>query len=319
VNTVQVLVTYDIHITTHPVDEVRRCLESVIRFHDRLGIPSTLFFPAEAAQLLHTTVRDLIAHHHEIGNHGLTHRDGEVYDLLTADVQERFLRQATKNLEDVMRRPVRCFRAPAFRLSRHTYPILDALGYDADVSMNSQRLGLLSSDLWNFSWMVAPRQPYYPHHRHPWRRGNLNLLSIPVSCALLPYISNTMLIFGLPFMKGFFRSLYHEARLTGKPVVFMTHPEDLHSDRPAVPRNSKRWKDLLPTKYGFEFRHWLMENDPQTIAQNNQELLAHMRSFPHTEFLTVSDYVNRLRAAKIGEPSQQVPIRPRLAPTHAPG
>ena len=313
-NRVTVLVTYDIHLHAYVPGQMERFLHSTLEEHARRAVPATFLFPAEAARQLQPTVRTLLEAGHEIGNHGLTHQGGEVYDLLSRQVQEQFLRQATDELEAVTQRRMRCFRAPAFRLSGTTIAALEALGYEAELSMNSQRLGLLSSDPWNVSWMLAPRGPYHPDVRHAWRRGTTRMWELPLSCVLVPFMSNTMRIFGLPFMKAFFRLLHAEARATGRPVVFMSHPEELCEARPADLTRPFRWRDLLPSRYGFQFRQTLIENDPAKVAQLNRSLLDYMRSFEDVEFMTAGEYVDRLNG---GPALLAGPEQPSAAPSLA--
>ena len=293
-----VLITYDIHITNYPLETIRRALREALAEHDRIRARATFFFPAEAARLLAAEVREPAAAGHEIGCHGLTHRRGELYDRLSPDDQRDRLARATAELEAVVGRDIRSFRAPAFRLSGATLRALDELGYDADLSMNSQRLGLLSSDPWNFSWMVAPRLPYHPDGLRPWRPGRLRIWEIPLSCVLLPFMSTTMLVAGLGPMRLFFRVLLAEARVSAKPVVYMTHPEELVADRPRPDARPFRWRSLLPGEYGFEFRHALVERDPRTIARRSRELFDHMRSAGPVTFQTVGEYVLRLNSPR---------------------
>jgi hypothetical protein len=56
------------------------------------------------------------------------------------------------------------------------------------------------------------------------KRGNLDISEIPISAAILPFITSTMKVLGLPMMKALFRILYAESWLTGKPIVFLGHP-----------------------------------------------------------------------------------------------
>lgn len=289
-----VLITYDIHITNYPLETVRRSLLEALAEQSRLGIKATFFFPAEAARLLAGEVRELTAAGHEIGCHGLTHRRGELYDRLPASEQRERLRQATIELEDVVQGRVKAFRAPAFRISGATLRALDDLGYEADLSMNSQRLGLLSSDVWNLTWMVAPRLPYHPDERRPWRPGRLRLWEIPLSCAILPFMSMTLLVSGVRVMRLFFRALLAEARMSAKPIVFMTHPEELLADREGPPPRPFRWRHLLPGEHGFELRYALVERDPRVIARRSRGLFDHMRAAKGVRFLTVGEYVGCL-------------------------
>lgn len=296
----QILITYDIHITNYPVEMVRRALHAALAEQDRIGVRATFFFPAEAARLMSHEVGELIAAGHEIGCHGLTHRRGELYDRLPPTEQRERLRRATIELEDVVQARVRTFRAPAFRISGPTFRALEDLGYDADLSMNSQRLGLLSSDMWNVTWMLAPRLPYHPDDRRPWRPGRLRLWEIPLSCFVLPFMSMTLLTFGLRSMRLFFRALLFESRRTGKPIVFMTHPEEFLGDREAPQPRRLRWRDALPSEYGLQFRHAFVERDPSVIADRSRRFFDHIRSFAATRFVTVSDYLRGIDAPAAG-------------------
>lgn len=290
---VVVLLTYDIHTHAYPAADVDVYLRHVLEVHGRLGMPASFLFPAEAAEHMPETVRQLIARGHAVGCHGLTHRD-EIYDRMSAEAQTSTLTEATERLSAVTGAPIRFFRAPVFRLSAVTMRTLDALGYDADLSVNSQRLGLLSSDPWNFAWLLAPRLPYHPDADHPYRPGGLRMWEIPLSCVVLPFMSNTLLAFGLSFMKLFFRLLCFEARRSGKPVVFMAHPEELIASRTVPRRRGLRPSDFLPTKYGFGFRQALMRTDPATIAGDMMELLGFIRRTPGVRFVTVPQYVDAL-------------------------
>jgi hypothetical protein len=295
---VTILLTYDIHLVAYGPEDVERFLDVTLAEHARRAIPATFMFPAAAARQLEPAVQRLVAAGHEVGNHGLTHQD-EIYDVLAPDVQARFLAQATRELEAVTRRRVRSFRAPVFRISGATVAALENLGYDVELSMNSQRLGLLSSDPWNVSWMMAPRGPYHPDVALPWRRGATRIWEIPLSCALVPFMSKTLRIFGLGFTKALFRLLHLEARQTGRPIVFMTHPEELCAERPAEPTRPFGWRDLLPSRYGIEFRNTITENDPAKIVRLNRSLFDYMQSFADVEFVTAGECADRLNGAAV--------------------
>lgn len=293
---VPVLLTYDIHLNSpHPAAAVERYLRETMAEHDRWGVKASFLFPAEAARLLKPVVRALLREGHEIGCHGLTHDRAETYDSLPPSVHEEKLTRATREIEEIIQQPVTFFRAPVFKISGATIGILERLGYRADLSVNSQRLGLLSSDVWNVTWMLAPRRPYHPDTRYPWRRGRSKLWEIPLSCFVLPFMVNTAQVFGLSFMRAFFRGLYLESRLSGKPVVYMAHPEDLCSSREGPGRRPFRWRDLVPTKVdGFPFKYSLYETDPVKVAHRCRALVEHIRSFARVRTLTVPEYVAAL-------------------------
>ncbi len=291
-----VLLTYDIHThAAHAAPEVDRYLQNVLELHARIGVKASFFFPAEAARAMKQTVVSLVREGHGVGCHGLTHRN-ESFKSMPEGEQREKLSRATAELEDIIQQRVTYFRAPVFKISGLTIRILEELGYEADLSMNSQRLGLLSSDVWNISWMVAPRRPYHPDFRYAWRKGESKLWEIPLSCIFLPYMSNTALVVGLSFMKMFFRGLCIESQQSGKPIVYMLHPEDLFPWRESPKRWPFRWQDLVPTRAeGFRFRRSVVETDAKKIARMSHALLEHMCAAERARFCTVPGYVAELR------------------------
>jgi len=302
VRTVPVLLTYDIHThAAHSAPDVDRYLKHTLELHARMGVKASFFFPAEAARAMKQTVASLVREGHAVGCHGLTHRN-ESYKAMPAAEQKEKLSRATREIEDIIQQRVTFFRAPVFKISGTTIRVLEELGYEADLSMNSQRLGLLSSDVWNVSWMVAPRRPYHPDFQHPWRKGQAKLWEIPLSCILLPYMSNTALVCGLRFMKTFFRGLLVEARWVEKPIVYMSHPEELCPCRTPPPATRFQWRDLVPTRErGVRFRHRLFEPDVRKIGLMSKSLLEHMSQTRCANFVTVPEYaagLNRSSSAR---------------------
>jgi hypothetical protein len=296
VKTVPVLLTYDIHThAAHSASDVDRYLQRTIEVHARMGVKASFFFPAEAARAMKETVASLVRDGHAIGCHGLTHRN-ESYKSMPPTEQKEKLTRATREIEDIIQQRVTFFRAPVFKISGTTIRILEELGYEADLSMNSQRLGVLSSDVWNMSWMAAPRCPYHPDFRRPWRKGAAKLWEIPLSCLLFPFMVNTGQALGLGFMKRFFKALYFEARRLRKPIVYMSHPEDLYQGREAPERPVFRWADLLPSRsHGFRVRYAFYQTDPVKVTRLSESLLEHMRGLRAVRFLTVPEYVTELQ------------------------
>jgi hypothetical protein len=301
VRTVPVLLTYDIHThAAHSAPDVDRYLQHVLALHARMGVKASFFFPAEAARAMKQTVASLVRDGHGVGCHGLTHRN-EYYKSMPASEQNEKLSRATREIEDIIQQRVAFFRAPVFKISGATIRVLEELGYEADLSMNSQRLGVLSSDVWNVSWMAASRGPYHPDFRRPWRRGEARLWEIPLSCLLLPFMVNTGQALGVGLMKVFFRALYFEARRTHRPIVYMAHPEDMYPWRKTPERPVFRWTDLLPSSsHGFRVRSALCETDPVKVAHLSETLLEYMCRFPGVRFSTVPEYVGELKKAVAG-------------------
>lgn len=291
-----VLMTCDIHTHTYSAGMVHRDLQQARSILSEIGLPCTFFFPLRSAETLGRDVDALQRDGHEIGCHGLTHEAGEQYSQLPLEEQRNLLTQATGGLTEILGERPKSFRAPAFKVSGHTMRVLDELGYQADLSINSQRLGALGSDIYNFGPLLAPRRPYHPSWNNPYRKGDAQLWEIPVSAWILPFVSNTERLLGLRFMRCFFQFLYREALTTRKPIVFVFHAEDLNAARGMEERSRLTWRHFLPSStYGFAFRYFLLERSWRRIQEDLIELFRYMSSFHRVRFLTVKEYLDTLR------------------------
>lgn len=288
-----VLLTCDIHTHSYGSAQVHEDLLEVRRVLRELRLPTTFFFPAVSAELLPGDVHALQEEGHEIGCHGLTHVTEENYARLPASEQRILLSQATERWAAVLSKPPISFRAPAFKVSGTTLALLEELGYRADCSINSQRLNLFGSDLYNLQPLWAPRGPYHPSFENPYTRGATRLWEIPVSAWGVPFASNTERVFGLGFMKCFFRRLHSEAQKIDKPIVFVFHAEDLNGTRQRERLSRLSWKHFLPSRtHGFVFRYFLMELDWRRVQQDLVSLFRFMADFGGVRFRTVGEYVS---------------------------
>ena len=200
-------------------------------------------------------------------------------------------------LEDITGGPITIFRGPVFRISGATLAILDELGYRADCSVNSQRLGFFGSDPWSVRSLFAPRKPYHPSAQSPFRRGDLRLWEIPLSAWLIPFMTSTLQVCRPWAMQQLFRAFALESRRSGKPVMYMLHPEDL------LPRDGRQgqyrfqWRHLWPShEHGFVWRFCLYEMDWTTIAQQSAAFVRSMCRAPGVTPMTVQQYVDTLTA-----------------------
>lgn len=255
-----------------------------------LGIRSTFFITANATHVHPDDVERMQALGHQIGCHGLTHTDEEEYDRMPEAMQRAYIEEATPKLEALASTPIRFFRSPRVKISACTLKLLAEYGYLADSSVCSQRIDFVSSNLVNIGWLFAPRQPYHPHRSSAFKRGDLPIWEISISATGVPFISALLSVFGLSFMKVFFRLLYAESRRTGKPVVYLAHPIEFTSGwlRPFTLR------DLSPfyiRTHGLMIRKKLYRMDQETWLNATRELFAYMASFPDVVFMPVGEYV----------------------------
>jgi peptidoglycan/xylan/chitin deacetylase (PgdA/CDA1 family) len=290
---VRVLITWDVDASPAiPIEDKRVALGKTIHLIESLGIASTFLFVAEVARELKGEISQLIASGQEIGCHGLTHGNEEDYDRMPEAQQRTYLQRATQILQACAGSPVRSFRGPRVKTSHTTQGILEELGYSCDLSVCSQRLDVVSSNLINPGWVFAPRLPYHPRSNSAFRRGERKIWVVPLSSMVLPFISTTLNVFKLTFMKRFFDVLHRESSRNGKPIVYLVHPFELGPN----PMAAKKAGSLLKTirTHGLTLRTRFYEKDEGKRYEMNRGLFAHMKSYPNTEFTTVAEYVTSL-------------------------
>jgi peptidoglycan/xylan/chitin deacetylase (PgdA/CDA1 family) len=269
--------------------------------HD-LDIRATFFFTAQPAHMYRDELQKMLTKGHEIGCHGLTHGDEEDYDRMPEEMQRLYIEKATEELQALVDIPIRAFRSPRFKTSARTLQLLAENGYQVDSSICSQRIDFVSSNLINVGWLFSPRRPYRPHQKSPFKVGDVPLWEIPVSAAVLPFISSTLKVLGLSAMKAFFKLLYVESRCTGKPIVYLAHPAEFRPGR-GISRNLYakyiryiKPEYLSPTfirTHGFRFRNAFYRINGEALLDSTRELFGYMASFPDVTFVTASEYVHQ--------------------------
>lgn len=292
-NTVPAMLTLDVHPRPNLVAE----LENLGSELEEADLRVSLFIPAVLLEKkgVDRALLALQTAGHEIGCHGLTHDAEDSYAHLPEDEQRRRLTKATGVIEDAIGSKVDLFRAPVFRLSSATLTVLDELGYRADTSIPSTRLSILSSDMWNLGYLRAPRRPYHPSPKDPFRRGSLSIWEVPVSCYAIPFTVSFLQVFGMGVMQNYLSALVAEGRKTGKPVVYMAHPEDFFPSDVVHPRKKLHPRDFLPSKtHGFAIRYAFGERDERKIFDLNTGFVSSMAADPRLTFTTLGQYVDSL-------------------------
>ncbi len=291
---VHVLITWDVDPTPSlPRENKIRSLEIATDLCNQVGIPATFFVTANAEQATADTLGRIQSFGHEIGCHGLTHGDEENYDRMPAEQQRAYIAKATQKLSQLAGQPIRSFRGPRVKTSARTLALLAAHGYRADSSICPQRVDFISSNLINPGWIRAPRRPYRPHADDAFRRGDLPIWEVPISAAIVPFISATLNILGWAATRALFRLLYAEARRSGKPIVYLAHPTEFTSGR------QRRFSlhEFTPAHiraHGLLVRNLLYRLDREAWFRRTRDLFAYMAARPDIEFLTVGDYVEQV-------------------------
>lgn len=284
--TVAVLLTGDVDYSTHHREPAKKAaLDHMLHAGRELSGSLTFFFVAREAQQVPAYPRILREAGHEIGCHGLTHGNEEEYDSMPLSMQEEYLEQATGTLGALGACKIVSFRGPRVKVSGPTLKILSRMGYLTDSTVCSQRFDLISSNLLHPGWLRAPRRPYHPSAEDAYGRGNLGILEVPVSALAIPFISSTLYVFGLWFMKVLFRALYSESRRTGKPIVYLFHPYEFADEIEGAKDYSRNLK-----VHGLRLRRYLYRGDSSSKLDWNLRLWKYMAGFEGVRFMTMSQY-----------------------------
>jgi len=293
---VPILITWDVDPDRWTSLENRQeALTRALDICEANGIHSTFFFTANFVHEYPEQIKRIQKLDQEIGCHGLTHTDEEDYNRMPEEMQREYIYKATQILMGVVGGSIRTFRSPRVKTSALTLRLLAEHGYQADSSVCSQRMDVLSSNLINLGWLTAPRVSYHPNLTNPFKRGELPILEIPISALVLPLISGSLSVFGLDFMRLFFRLLYEESKRTGKPIVYLSHPTDiLSTKRKPSPATLDQFSLASIRTHGFRFRRKFFRMSGDESFQATQQLFATMASYPGVKFVTCGEYVDFL-------------------------
>jgi len=199
----------------------------LLDLYEKYNVKSTFFFTGYIAKLYPEIVKMVIPYGHEVGSHGLSHTKENGFDVMPLAKQILHLKESKKILEDICGSEVISFRAPALRVNNDTAIALSECEYKIDSSVASQRFDMFMSfgGLKKLNWLTAPRKPYMTSKTSLFKKGDGSIIEIPLSASFVPYLSTTMRIF--PSLTAFQRNVMaYETAMTGKPIVFDTHPNE---------------------------------------------------------------------------------------------
>lgn len=214
---------------------LREGMPILLDIYAKYDIKSTFFYTWYIAKKFPEVVKMVIDAGHEVGSHGKSHLKENGFDVMPFERQKRHLEESKKLLEDISGKEVISFRSPALRVNGDTAKALIEAGFKIDSSIASQRFDFFMSfgGTMKLKWLRAPRKPYLTDSENIFKRGNGPVVEVPLSAFVLPYLSTTMRIF--PSLTNLQKKFIHsESSLTGKPVVFDTHPNEFidESDEP---------------------------------------------------------------------------------------
>ncbi len=212
----------------------------LLDIYEKFGVKSTFYFTGYIARLIPDIVKMIQNRGHEIASHGLLHTKEHGFDVMPYEKQVEHLAETKKILEDISGEEVISFRAPALRVNEYTGKALLETGHRIDSSVASQRFDLFMSfgGLKKLNWLVAPRMPYKARLDNIFKKGESDLIEVPLSATLLPYLGTTMRTF--PWLTNLQKRIISaESSLNGKPVVFDIHPNEF-IDESDLPRTIEK-------------------------------------------------------------------------------
>lgn len=230
----------------------------LLDLYDKYGVKATFFYTGHIAQLYPDVVKMAYEHGHEVGSHGLTHEVSQAFDVLTPEKQLSHLKQSKQILEDIIGDEVVSFRAPAARVDEHFPMIMKEAGFKVDSSVASQRFDMMFSfgALKKLHWITAPRKAYFVKEDNIFKKGDSQVLEVPISAMGFPYIGTFMRIApGLNRMTR--RVLFWETCCNGRQFVFLTHPNEFIDEDWEGGKIERRASNYLSYLLGDVLRHKL--------------------------------------------------------------
>ena len=230
----------------------------LLDLYDQYGVRATFFYTGHIARCYPEVVRMAHRRGHEVGSHGLTHEVDKAFDVLSPEEQLRHLKESKQILEDIIGEEVVSFRAPAARVDKQIPEVLLEAGFKVDSSVASQRLDMMFSfGAWKkMHWLMAPRKAYFTQPDNIFRKGDSDLLELPISAMVFPYIGTFMRI--APVLNRFTRRLlYWETLCNGRQFVFLTHPNEFIDEEKETETVERRAKNYISYLLGDVIRHKL--------------------------------------------------------------
>lgn len=218
----------------------------LLDLYEKYNVKSTFYFTGYIAKLYPEIVKMVIPYGHEVGSHGLSHTKENGFDVMPLQKQIDHLKESKDILENIIGEEIISFRAPALRVNNDTAIALAETNYKIDSSVASQRFDMFMSfgGIKKLNWLTAPRLPYRTSEESLFKKGNGHILEIPLSASIIPYLSTTMRIF--PKLTSIQRRLLsYESSITGKPIVFITHPNEFIDESDEIRQINKRSKNFL--------------------------------------------------------------------------
>lgn len=274
-------------------------LPRLLSLYKKYNVKSTFFFCGDIIQQHPGIVKMVIEDGHEVASHGWDHKSDKAFDVLSLEEQIKHLKLSKQLLEELSGKEIISFRAPALRINEDTYKALIKTGFMVDSSVSSQRMDMFFSfgSLKKLNWLIAPRLPYFTKKNKLWKKGDGLIFEIPVSAFGLAYIGTTLRI--IPILTKILRYLLHfESIITGKPIVFLTHPNEYIDEQITETKTKRRSTNFIGYLFGDVLRRRLKLKNlghKGLPLHENEIIFFHNRGY---EFITCNKYFETINDNK---------------------
>jgi len=190
----KIAVTFDVELRHLALSALSIPLDML----DRHNIKATFFVLGRLADRNPEVPMEILSRGHELGCHGYVHDPYDMKEFSEVETDVEKGTRAVRKFGDVVG-----FRAPYFRPHRRLATVLADFGYRYDSSVPSKRFDLFMGRTNNPYNLFAPMKPYNPSTENIFRKGNSEILEIPLPCFILPLLGVTMRNAGLKFFIRF--------------------------------------------------------------------------------------------------------------------
>lgn len=289
------LLTNDVESFSIPINRCNRDtalevyktgLPRLLELYAKHDVPATFYFTGEFVEIVPEAVDLVNDHGHEVGCHGYSHEVNMAFDVLPYEKQVEELSKAKKLIEDIAG-PIESFRAPALRINDDTIKALAATGFTSDSSICPQRFDgpFTFGSKKKLKWLIASRKPHYLY--------NSQILEIPISAFVLPYIGTTMRI-NPQITKILEKILFFESKHTNKPLVFLFHPNECLDIKGAVV-TTRRTKNPVKHLFADKMRQKMKIKNLGSNSINLLERTIQKVKENDFEFLTVKKFTKNYK------------------------
>lgn len=190
---------------------------------EKLKIKADFFVTADVCQKYPRVIEKIADNGHTIGSHGLQHKQlwfkSYAKQLNELSISSKLIEKCTGDKPTM-------FRAPSFSATPNTLKALEKLDYSIDSSvMPGAVVKKIKGMLKVKSFKDAPRTPYHPSSKDIAKKGNMDIIEVPLSENPIfpgaPFGAGALNLFGIE------RMLKATESISEDYIIFLIHPWEI--------------------------------------------------------------------------------------------